>query len=189
MTHLLEKETPFVFSKYSIDAFQTLKKQAYRSSYLSCPGIGTYLLNSCVHASDFANCYYFGGTYHPGSPRSPHSLKDDEFVGIRVTSYCDSVTKQALRGRIDPKFSEDSRVRCFVPVHSSFLAFACHSRILQILKKTGSKSDKLENGILEYKELYRAERFAINGQNSTLVKFGQPTRRQNPKIIKTVPRS
>ncbi|GKB72740.1 hypothetical protein Tco_0934152, partial [Tanacetum coccineum] len=27
---------------------------------------------------------------------------------------------------IDPEFSEDSRVRCFVPVHSSFLAFACH---------------------------------------------------------------
>ncbi|GKA70780.1 reverse transcriptase domain-containing protein [Tanacetum coccineum] len=27
---------------------------------------------------------------------------------------------------IDPKFSEDSRVRCFVPVHSSFPAFACH---------------------------------------------------------------
>ncbi|GJU17122.1 reverse transcriptase domain-containing protein [Tanacetum coccineum] len=27
---------------------------------------------------------------------------------------------------IDPKFSEDSRVRCFVPVHSSFLALACH---------------------------------------------------------------
>ncbi|GJR95835.1 hypothetical protein Tco_0268009 [Tanacetum coccineum] len=26
----------------------------------------------------------------------------------------------------EPKFSEDSRVRCFVPVHSSFLAFACH---------------------------------------------------------------
>ncbi|GJR36017.1 hypothetical protein Tco_1211701 [Tanacetum coccineum] len=25
-----------------------------------------------------------------------------------------------------PKSSEDSRVRCFVPVHSSFLAFACH---------------------------------------------------------------
>ncbi|GKF31576.1 hypothetical protein Tco_0101374, partial [Tanacetum coccineum] len=27
---------------------------------------------------------------------------------------------------IDPKFSEDSRVRCFVPDHSSFLSFACH---------------------------------------------------------------
>ncbi|GJZ34570.1 hypothetical protein Tco_0580387 [Tanacetum coccineum] len=31
-----------------------------------------------------------------------------------------------VRFRIDPKFSEDSRVQCFVPVHSSFLAFACH---------------------------------------------------------------
>ncbi|GJT31496.1 reverse transcriptase domain-containing protein [Tanacetum coccineum] len=29
-------------------------------------------------------------------------------------------------GGIDPKFSEDSRVRCFVPVHSSFLAFPCN---------------------------------------------------------------
>ncbi|GJY84718.1 reverse transcriptase domain-containing protein [Tanacetum coccineum] len=28
--------------------------------------------------------------------------------------------------KIDPKFSEDSRVQCFVPVHSSFPAFACH---------------------------------------------------------------
>ncbi|GJZ33977.1 reverse transcriptase domain-containing protein [Tanacetum coccineum] len=28
--------------------------------------------------------------------------------------------------RIDLKFSEDSRVRCFVPVHSSFLAFTCN---------------------------------------------------------------
>ncbi|GJV76093.1 reverse transcriptase domain-containing protein [Tanacetum coccineum] len=42
------------------------------------------------------------------------------------------VVKQlTLRGtlppkRIDPEFSEDSRVRCFVPVHSRFLAFACH---------------------------------------------------------------
>ncbi|GKD35151.1 hypothetical protein Tco_1250660 [Tanacetum coccineum] len=27
---------------------------------------------------------------------------------------------------IDPEFSKDSRVRCFVPVHSSILAFACH---------------------------------------------------------------
>ncbi|GJX07279.1 reverse transcriptase domain-containing protein, partial [Tanacetum coccineum] len=31
-----------------------------------------------------------------------------------------------LPPKVDPKFSEDSRVRCFVPVHSSFLAFACH---------------------------------------------------------------
>ncbi|GKE50240.1 hypothetical protein Tco_1481498, partial [Tanacetum coccineum] len=29
-------------------------------------------------------------------------------------------------GEDEPKFSEDSRVRCCVPDHSSFLAFACH---------------------------------------------------------------
>ncbi|GJZ39276.1 reverse transcriptase domain-containing protein [Tanacetum coccineum] len=30
-------------------------------------------------------------------------------------------------GKIDPKFSEESRVRCCVPVHSSFLSFDCIS--------------------------------------------------------------
>ncbi|GKD38298.1 hypothetical protein Tco_1258505, partial [Tanacetum coccineum] len=65
------------------------------------------------------------------------SLRTNEFRD-RV-KLCDSVTKnKALRGRhpmlihfyflsisnvTDPTFSEDSRVRCFVPVHSSFLFF------------------------------------------------------------------
>ncbi|GKA25485.1 reverse transcriptase domain-containing protein [Tanacetum coccineum] len=35
--------------------------------------------------------------------------------------FCISLTL-----RINPKFSEDSRVRCYVPVHSSFLAFGCN---------------------------------------------------------------
>ncbi|GJY48284.1 reverse transcriptase domain-containing protein [Tanacetum coccineum] len=40
---------------------------------------------------------------------------------------CDSVTKnKPLRGRLNPKFSEDSRVRCCVPDHSSFLSFVCN---------------------------------------------------------------
>nr|GEW66000.1 DNA-directed DNA polymerase [Tanacetum cinerariifolium] len=37
MTHLLEKETPVVFSKECVDSFDTLKKKAYRSSDLGCP--------------------------------------------------------------------------------------------------------------------------------------------------------
>ncbi|GJS64936.1 hypothetical protein Tco_0679500 [Tanacetum coccineum] len=37
MTHLLEKETPFVFSKDCIDAFETLKKKLTEASDLSCP--------------------------------------------------------------------------------------------------------------------------------------------------------
>ncbi|GJZ06410.1 reverse transcriptase domain-containing protein [Tanacetum coccineum] len=37
----------------------------------------------------------------------------------------DQAYENSLIYKIDPKFLEDSRVRCFVPVHSSFLAFAC----------------------------------------------------------------
>ncbi|GKA86109.1 reverse transcriptase domain-containing protein [Tanacetum coccineum] len=38
----------------------------------------------------------------------------------------DQAYENSLIYKIDPNFSEDSRVRCFVPIHSSFLAFACH---------------------------------------------------------------
>nr|GEX85383.1 DNA-directed DNA polymerase [Tanacetum cinerariifolium] len=37
MTHLLEKETPFVFSKYCIDAFETLKKKLTGAPILVVP--------------------------------------------------------------------------------------------------------------------------------------------------------
>nr|GFB22764.1 reverse transcriptase domain-containing protein [Tanacetum cinerariifolium] len=37
MTHLLEKETPFVFSKDGIDAFETLKKKLSEASILVVP--------------------------------------------------------------------------------------------------------------------------------------------------------
>nr|GEW84565.1 reverse transcriptase domain-containing protein [Tanacetum cinerariifolium] len=37
MTHLFEKKTPFVFSKYCVDAFETLKKKLTKSSILVVP--------------------------------------------------------------------------------------------------------------------------------------------------------
>nr|GEX87495.1 reverse transcriptase domain-containing protein [Tanacetum cinerariifolium] len=37
MTHLLEKETPFVFSKDCIDAFETLKKKLTEASNVVVP--------------------------------------------------------------------------------------------------------------------------------------------------------
>ncbi|GJU23421.1 reverse transcriptase domain-containing protein [Tanacetum coccineum] len=39
MTHLLEKETPFVFSKDCIDAFRNLKMNLPEAPILSCPGL------------------------------------------------------------------------------------------------------------------------------------------------------
>ncbi|GJZ80711.1 reverse transcriptase domain-containing protein [Tanacetum coccineum] len=53
MTHLLEKETPFVFSKDCIDAFQTLKKKLTEALILVVPDWNLPLELMC-DASDFA---------------------------------------------------------------------------------------------------------------------------------------
>ncbi|GJZ68174.1 reverse transcriptase domain-containing protein [Tanacetum coccineum] len=53
MTHLLEKETPFVFSKGCIDAFQTLKKKLSESPILVVPDWSLPFELMC-DASDFA---------------------------------------------------------------------------------------------------------------------------------------
>ncbi|GJY23746.1 reverse transcriptase domain-containing protein [Tanacetum coccineum] len=47
MTHLLEKETPFVFSKDCIDAFQTLKKKLTEAPILVSRRLDTYF-RTCV---------------------------------------------------------------------------------------------------------------------------------------------
>ncbi|GJV12101.1 reverse transcriptase domain-containing protein [Tanacetum coccineum] len=52
MTHLLEKETPFVFSKECIDAFQTLKKKLTKSPILVVPDWNLPFEFMC-DASDF----------------------------------------------------------------------------------------------------------------------------------------
>nr|GEV69030.1 hypothetical protein [Tanacetum cinerariifolium] len=53
VTHLLEKETPFVFSKDCIDAFETLKKKLTEASILLVPD-WNLLFKLMYDASDFA---------------------------------------------------------------------------------------------------------------------------------------
>nr|GEX07429.1 retrovirus-related Pol polyprotein from transposon 17.6 [Tanacetum cinerariifolium] len=53
MTYLLEKETPFVFSKDCIDAFETLKKKLTEASILVVPNWNLHFELMC-DASDFA---------------------------------------------------------------------------------------------------------------------------------------
>nr|GEV20204.1 reverse transcriptase domain-containing protein [Tanacetum cinerariifolium] len=53
MTHLLEKETPFVFSKDCIDAFETLKKKLTKAPILVVPD-GNLPFELMYDASDFA---------------------------------------------------------------------------------------------------------------------------------------
>nr|GEU76600.1 reverse transcriptase domain-containing protein [Tanacetum cinerariifolium] len=54
MTHLLEKETPFVFSKECVDAFDTLKKKLTEASILVVPDWNLPFELMC-DASDFAS--------------------------------------------------------------------------------------------------------------------------------------
>ncbi|GKG41566.1 reverse transcriptase domain-containing protein, partial [Tanacetum coccineum] len=53
ITHLLKKETPFVFSKDCIDAFQTLKKKLIEAPILVVPDWNLHFELMC-DASDFA---------------------------------------------------------------------------------------------------------------------------------------
>ncbi|GKG45500.1 reverse transcriptase domain-containing protein, partial [Tanacetum coccineum] len=53
MTHLLEKDTPFVFSKDCIDAFETLKKKLTEAPILVVPDWKLPFELMC-DASDFA---------------------------------------------------------------------------------------------------------------------------------------
>nr|GEY03284.1 reverse transcriptase domain-containing protein [Tanacetum cinerariifolium] len=59
MTHLLEKETPFVFSKDCIDAFETLKKKLTEAPILVVPDWNLPFELMC-DASDFAIGAVFG---------------------------------------------------------------------------------------------------------------------------------
>nr|GEW57278.1 reverse transcriptase domain-containing protein [Tanacetum cinerariifolium] len=59
MTHLLEKETPFVFSKDCIDAFETLKKKLTEAPILVAPDWNLPFELMC-DASDFATVAVLG---------------------------------------------------------------------------------------------------------------------------------
>ncbi|GKC45206.1 hypothetical protein Tco_1062928 [Tanacetum coccineum] len=49
-------------------------------------------------------------------------VEDDDSFTFVIQTFLPFLTYP----RIKPNFSEDSRVRCVLPVHSSFLTFACH---------------------------------------------------------------
>nr|GFB75486.1 reverse transcriptase domain-containing protein [Tanacetum cinerariifolium] len=59
MTHLLEKETPFVFSKECIDAFNTLKKKLIEAPILVVPDWNLPFEIMC-DASDYAIGAFLG---------------------------------------------------------------------------------------------------------------------------------
>nr|GFA39941.1 reverse transcriptase domain-containing protein [Tanacetum cinerariifolium] len=71
MTHLLEKETPFVFSKDCIDAFNTVKKKLTEALILVVPDLNLPFKLMC-DASDFAIGMVLGQPDHLSRLKNPH---------------------------------------------------------------------------------------------------------------------
>ncbi|GJV32998.1 reverse transcriptase domain-containing protein [Tanacetum coccineum] len=86
MTHLLEKETPFVFFKDCIDAFETLKKNLTEAPILVVPDWNLPLELMC-DASDFAICAVLG------------QRKTKHFQPIHYANLCDNHRNACARPR------------------------------------------------------------------------------------------
>nr|GEU83057.1 reverse transcriptase domain-containing protein [Tanacetum cinerariifolium] len=73
ITHLLEKETPFVFSKECIDAFKTLKKKITEASILVVPDWNLPFELMC-DASDYAIAFDILKDCHEGPSGGHHGV-------------------------------------------------------------------------------------------------------------------
>ncbi|GKB08828.1 reverse transcriptase domain-containing protein [Tanacetum coccineum] len=82
MTHLLEKETPFVFSQDCIDAFETLKKKLTEAPILVVPDWNLPFELMC-DASDFAIVFDACASLAPPIITDAHHTHDQKLV-IRV---------------------------------------------------------------------------------------------------------
>nr|GEV27616.1 reverse transcriptase domain-containing protein [Tanacetum cinerariifolium] len=71
MTHLLEKETPFVFSKDCIEAFNTLKKKLTEASILVVPDSNLPFELMC-NAKDYAIAFEIRKAFHEGPSGGHH---------------------------------------------------------------------------------------------------------------------
>nr|GEZ58234.1 reverse transcriptase domain-containing protein [Tanacetum cinerariifolium]GEZ62846.1 reverse transcriptase domain-containing protein [Tanacetum cinerariifolium] len=95
MTHLLEKNTPFIFSEDCIKAFQTLKKKLTEAPILIAPNWDLPFELMC-DASDFAIGAVLRERTTIGSPGPPNFPLEPMNTGKWV-KHRD--LKQALRGR------------------------------------------------------------------------------------------
>nr|GEU77373.1 reverse transcriptase domain-containing protein [Tanacetum cinerariifolium] len=98
MTHLLEKETPFVFFKYFIDAFKTLKKKLTEASILVVPYWNLPFELMC-DASDFTIGAVLGQLSHT-KYSAMEKLEDLEWIkaqNIVISTDLITATKKHLK--------------------------------------------------------------------------------------------
>nr|GFA10507.1 reverse transcriptase domain-containing protein [Tanacetum cinerariifolium] len=112
MTHLLEKDTPFVFSKDCIDAFETLKKKLSEAPILVVPDWNLRFELMC-DASDFAIDVVLGQLYAFEKFR-PY------FVLSKSIMYTDHSALKYLLSK------QDAKPRCVHGQEAFDILKACH---------------------------------------------------------------
>ncbi|GJZ99995.1 reverse transcriptase domain-containing protein [Tanacetum coccineum] len=106
MTHLLEKETPFIFSKECIEAFETLKMKLTQAPILVAPDWDLPFEIMC-DASDFAVGAVLGQTFRP--------------IHYQLIQYA----RQKLRPRLSTLHYNGKRITCRSVCFREIPAISC----------------------------------------------------------------
>nr|GEU63103.1 reverse transcriptase domain-containing protein [Tanacetum cinerariifolium] len=137
MTHLLEKETPFVFSKYCIDAFDTLKIKLTEALILVVPDWNLPFEFMC-DASDFAIGAVLGIDFMGPFPSS----KGNKYILVAVDYFSKWVEVKALStndARVVVKFLKSLFSRFGTPraIISDRGTHFCNDQFARIMTKYG----------------------------------------------------
>nr|GEY13607.1 reverse transcriptase domain-containing protein [Tanacetum cinerariifolium] len=99
MTHLLEKETPFVFSKECVDAFETLKKKLTEAPILVVPDWNLPFERMC-DASDFAIGAVLGQLVYAFEKFRPYLVLSKSIVYTDHSALKYLISKQDAKPRL-----------------------------------------------------------------------------------------
>nr|GFA35303.1 reverse transcriptase domain-containing protein [Tanacetum cinerariifolium] len=139
MTHLLEKETPFVFSKDCIDTFETLKKKLTEASILVVPDWNLPFELMC-DASDFTTGAVLGQRYRFHGPFP--SSRGNMYILVAVYYLSKWVEAKALPtndARVAVKFLKSLFARFKIPrvIISDRRTHFCNDKLDKVMSKYG----------------------------------------------------
>nr|GEX53964.1 reverse transcriptase domain-containing protein [Tanacetum cinerariifolium]GEX55062.1 reverse transcriptase domain-containing protein [Tanacetum cinerariifolium] len=157
MTHLLEKETSFVFSKECIEAFNTLKKKLTKAPILIVPDWNLPFELMC-DANDYAIAFKILKACHEGPSRGYHGANltaKKAIIRDRGTYFCnDQFTRVMI------KYGVTHRLATAYHPQTNGQVEVSNRRLKRILKRTvgenrTSWSDKLDDALCAFRTAYK----------------------------------
>nr|GEX83318.1 DNA-directed DNA polymerase [Tanacetum cinerariifolium] len=134
MTHLLEKETPFVFSKDCIDAFETLKKKLTEALILVVPDWNLPFELMC-DASDFAIGVVLGQRPFPSSRGNRYILVAGDYLSKWVEANAlPTNDARVLVKLLKPLFAQFGTPRAIISDRETLF---CNDKFAKVMSKYG----------------------------------------------------